>query len=322
MKTNNKEFTLLNTGFILIIIINIVLLFIIQQYSLTICFIVIIDIVIILLFYAILKNNLSKNIKYIRDMINKIDQDSMLNEPREGDLGLLNEKLILLNRKYKYDVKNLKREKIDLLHYHENISHQLKTPLSSIRINEEIKYMETNDEIYYENIKLIDHMDHLLDDILNIARFENNAVTLDFSKINLKKTIIEAISKIRIDNQKIDLELEDIYFYQDELWLQEAFINIIKNSIRKDVTLIKISISQNNQYIKCIIKDNGKGIEDDNIIKIFNRYYRSSNNETKGFGIGLALANEIIKAHHGYIHVYNEQGAVFEIMFIKYNLKE
>jgi signal transduction histidine kinase len=294
------------------------------QYHLSpLVYVLLISIFILLIIsYKVIDKLFIDIIKNIRNITNHLDNYTVLDKPIEGDLGILNEKLILMNRKYNYDINILNKEKQDLLHYHEDVAHQIKTPLSSIRINEELKYIETKDNIYLENIEQIDHIDHLLDDILNISRFENNSITLNYSKINLKDTIESAIHKVNTNNINIILELEDILYYQDELWLQEAFMNIIKNSIKEDVTQINIQLNDYDQYIKCIIKDNGKGISEENISKIFNRYYRSKDNESKGFGIGLALSNEIIKAHHGYIHVYNDHGAVFEITLTKYNLKD
>ena len=84
---------------------------------------------------------------------------------------------------------------------------------------------------------------------------------------------------------------------------------------------LDIKVYQNDSLIKILIQDHGEGIDEDDLHHLFERFYRSQQNQKEGVGIGLSLAKEIIEKHHGIINVYNNQGAVFELIFPKFLAK-
>ena len=151
-----------------------------------------------------------------------------------------------------------------------------------------------------------------INDESNVDKMEKNEVLIseiiEYALDILRKSIDEK-------NIKIIFDYEDSEIKVDYYWVSEALINIIKNALSLDrLTKIKISTNKNPIYTEIIIEDDGGGIKEENFKKIFERFYKSP--DSKGFGIGLAMAKSIIEANNGDISVKNgNDGAIFKIKF-------
>ena len=104
----------------------------------------------------------------------------------------------------------------------------------------------------------------------------------------------------------------------DYKWFKEALINILKNCIEySQHQIVDIHIDETETLIRIVIRDYGQGFSKEVLKHIFERFYRGQNKQKNGIGIGMAMVKEIVEAHHGSIHIYNQNGAVFEIYLPK-----
>ena len=104
----------------------------------------------------------------------------------------------------------------------------------------------------------------------------------------------------------------------DYKWFKEALINILKNCIEySQHQIVDIHIDETETLIRIVIRDYGQGFSKEDLKHIFERFYRGQNKQKNGIGIGMAMVKEIVEAHHGSIHIYNQNGAVFEIYLPK-----
>ncbi|ENZ00430.1 hypothetical protein HMPREF1092_02597 [Clostridium thermobutyricum] len=171
-------------------------------------------------------------------------------------------------------------------------------------------------------------MDWLTITLLKYARLEGDVIDYKMEDISILDTISEAIAPLKIKaeekNQNININYENGSFIlrHDRKWLSEALSNIIKNGIEHtdNCGKIEILIRESPIYLEVEIKDNGEGIEEDKLKKIFERFYKnSSEKKPKSIGIGLALSKSIIEKHNGSIKVKSKLGewTSFIITFIK-----
>ena len=160
----------------------------------------------------------------------------------EGDLSLLSHKLYLLHKRYHILVQSMQQEQIKLKDYIEDISHQLKTPITSMRINEELlleaiendKQKEKLQSIYQQTLK----MNHLVNDLLTLALLDSNSIEMKFHDEKIEYIIEEVEENLEYLLLKyhvtLNVEAKDIIILCDHKWFVEALENILKNCIEKN----------------------------------------------------------------------------------------
>lgn len=209
-------------------------------------------------------------------------------------------------------------DKIEIKKSLEDISHQLKTPLSSMEIMVELSKTNSSKE-YLENIENeLEKMNYLISSLLSLARLDVNQVNFHKEEISIKEilsTSLESLEPI-IEEKNVKLELlgDDFTIFGDYKWLIEAFINILKNSIEHTGSQIIISCEKKNVYGEVIIQDNGPGFSKNALSKVFQRFYKEDEN-SPGVGIGLNLAKTILNHHTATIKAENNKGGVFIVKF-------
>ena len=230
---------------------------------------------------------------------------------------------------------SIEREKEFLINLLSDISHQLKTPISSLIIYNDILLNRTIDEDkrreFLENSsKQLNRIEWLIKSLLKLAKLDAGAIR--FEKINgdINKTVKGSIEVLRAKAkyEKVDLRFysEDskIIMEHDPNWLSEAIINLIKNSLEhtKEGGLVKVNTERTPVFTKIIVKDTGEGIPKEEITHIFKRFYKGRRNKNvESVGIGLALSKSIIEAHDGMINVESKEGegTTFIITFLNVN---
>lgn len=276
-----------------------------------------------------------KKINQITQYINEIKNrkyDLNINENSEDELSNLKNELykITIMLKEESEISRHDKEKIKMSV--EDISHQLKTPLTSIMIMlDNLKDNPNMDEdtkqkFIFEISKQVDWINWLVISILKLSRLEANVVKFSDNKINVKKFIDEIIGNleipIEIKNQKISIEGdEDASFIGDYKWQQEAITNIIKNAIEhnKENGKITIKYEENVLFTKITIIDEGQGIAKEDLKHIFERFYKAQNSSDNSVGIGLSLAKNIIEKNNGMINCKSEigNGTEFIVKYMK-----
>lgn len=269
--------------------------------------------------------------KYLNE-VNNGNYELRIEDNREDKLTKLRNELYKTTVLLKKIAENSEKEKIDLSNSLADISHQLKTPLTSIRIMidniEDNPDMDekTRKEFIEEISKQIDWISSLVIALLKLAKFDAGAIIMKDTNVNIKKLIDNVLSNLAIlldvKNIKVIENIKDnIYINIDYNWQLEAFTNIIKNAIEhsKQDSTIYISVENNSIFMKVIITDEGEGISKEDLKNIFKRFYKAKRSSESSIGIGLSLAKTIIEQDNGTIKVNSEvgKGTTFEIEYLK-----
>lgn len=287
---------------------------------------------IIIIYYLVQRDKKINEItKYINDIRNK-KYDLNIEENSEDELSNLKNELYKITIMLKEESEISKKDKENIKISVQDISHQLKTPLTSITIMlDNLKDNPNMDEntkqkFIFEISKQIEWINWLVISILKLSKLNANVIEFKKDTIYLKELLNEIISNlelpIEIKNQNIIIEgNEKDYFVGDYKWQKEAITNIIKNCIEhnKDGGNIKICYEENNLFTKISIKDEGQGIAKEELRHIFERFYKGKNSSENSVGIGLSLAKNIIEKDNGIIQCKSEleKGTEFIIKYMK-----
>lgn len=260
------------------------------------------------------------------------DYDITINENGEGDFSKLAVSFSSMRNIIRNNLDELKREKQFLVDLLSDISHQIKTPLSTLIVYNDIMLNKELPEkqrqtFLLNNQSQLDRMNWLIQSLLKLARLDAKAIKLEKENQSLNETVKESINALKgkatEGNVKIVFEeSDDVLFEHDRKWLEEAFINIIKNGIEHTPPegKVKIKLVENPVYRRVTIEDNGEGISQEDLPNIFKRFYKAkTSKKTDSVGIGLALAKSIIESHNGIIEVQSRagEGTIFIISFLK-----
>lgn len=275
---------------------------------------------------------IEKLTKYIQKLSNK-DYSLDIEENSEGELNSLKNELYKITVMLKETAEIAVASKEALSKSVSDISHQLKTPLTSILIlldnlNEsENMDNDTRKDFLREISKQIKDMNFLVIALLQLSRLDAGVVEFLNEEINLSIMINEIKNNLEIMSEVKNVELDikgkkDVYINGDYNWNKEAIQNIVKNAIEHASSKVTIDITENDVYCKLEITDDRGGINEDDIKHIFERFYKASNSSENSIGIGLSLAKEIIEKQNGYITVESKigMGSKFIIKYMKINM--
>ena len=252
-----------------------------------------------------------------------------LTEEGEGDFNILNHQFNQMANRLENGLSVLKREKVFLRNMISDISHQLKTPLSSLIVINDLLLEDKNMDLNMKQNFLekertqLERMEWLTINLLKVARIEAGAIEFKKEKVLLKDILNIALSALnhRLENQVLEIEGdENAIFYGDKEWTGEALINIIKNAIEHNRGKINISLEETPLFSSIIVRDNGEGIDEKHLPHIFERFYKvSSEVKPESIGIGLNLAKLIVESQNGTISVTSKknEGTEFTMTFLK-----
>ena len=276
--------------------------------------------------------NMYQKIKKIDQYMNNIlNDDYSLNikEYCEGDISNLKNDVYKMTVKLKEQSELLTKDKKYLEETLEDISHQIKTPLTSMYMINDILTSEKNERIRKEflikNKNQIERIEWLVISLLKLSKLDSGTVKLKKEKIKVKDLINKAIEpiKVSLDLKSIDLDLNlsNDTVLVDINWTKEALLNIIKNACEHTKDKITITSKNNPLYLEIRIIDNGKGIAKKDLKHIFERFYKGSDNKDS-IGIGLNMSKKIINLQQGIIEVETKEniGSTFIIKLYKNNL--
>ncbi len=304
--------------------------FIIIDVSTLIVFILILSIIVFKYNHSESKK-INEITKYIEE-INRGNYKLNIEENTEDELSILKNELYKITIKLKEVAENSQKDKTTLKDSLSDISHQIKTPITSILIMLDNILSDENmpEDIKKDFIKDIKreivNIKFLVKSILKLSKIDSNSIKFIKKEVFIKDIINEAVKNVSMLSELKNIEIivlgdDSIKTICDLKWQVEAITNILKNCIEHSYENKKIYINynQNNMYTELKIEDNGTGIDAKDLPHIFERFYKGKNSSSDSVGIGLALSKSIIESNNGYIQVDSKlnKGTTFIIKYLK-----
>ncbi|KPI50212.1 histidine kinase [Clostridioides difficile] len=242
---------------------------------------------------------------------------------KEGTFSKINNCLYELNRSLKIKFIKLEKEKESVKSLVTDISHQLKTPLASLKLYNTLLIEEELDEdeaqeFLLTNKNSINKLENLINSLVNISRLEISMINIKKEDNDIKNTILNAIKsvvpKAKIKNITLNInEFDSRIIPHDKKWTEESIFNVLDNAVKYTQINgeINISVEETVNYFKIIIEDNGSGIKKSEFNNIFKRFYRGISEEVEsieGSGVGLYLSRKILEEQGGNIIVSSKVG--------------
>ena len=287
----------------------------------------------IILLYLKHENDQDKEIKRIVKCIKEINKKNYainIEDNTEDELSILKNEIYKTTVMLKEMAESSKDDKLRLKDSLSDISHQLKTPLTSINIMldnilDNPNMDEDTKEKFIQSIKReVTNISNLATEILKLSKFDANVVRFENKEVLVKDIIKKAISNVEMMAEIKNVEIKVVFHDNVKLvcdlnWQVEAIINILKNCIEhsSENSFINIEVIDNKIYKEIIIKDSGEGIDKEDLLHIFERFYKGKNSSKDSVGIGLALAKKIIEMNNGSISVNSVKGkgTIFTIRY-------
>ncbi|MFF2912699.1 sensor histidine kinase [Paenibacillus sp. NPDC057934] len=267
---------------------------------------------------------------YLREISNGNDTLDV-RDNQEGELSILKNDIYKVTLMLSEHRSLLQLDKLQLTDAISDISHQLKTPLTSMTVMADLlsapdlppaKRTEFTHHIRVQ----LERIDWLVSSLLKLSKMDAKTIPFKKDVISLKKLIQKALEPVMIPmdikGQNLFITGDDeVTFIGDFNWTVEAVLNILKNGVEhtQEGGAISITFSENALFTELIIADNGQGIPKEDLPYIFKRFYKGKNASEGSIGIGLAMANSIIASQNGVIDVTSDsgQGTQFRIKFYK-----
>lgn len=274
---------------------------------------------------------LKKITKYIEELNNK-NYKLDIDENSEDELSILKNEIYKITVMLKENAENSIKDKINLKNSLSDISHQLKTPLTSIIImldnileNPDMD-SSTRNEFIKDIKRQIVNINFLVASLLKLSKLDACSINFINKDEYIKDILYESIKNVSAlcDLKNVTINLngnEKAKIYCDFKWQVEAITNILKNCVEhsNENSKININYEQNKMYSKIEIQDYGTGILEKDLPHIFERFYKGENSSSESIGIGLALSKSIIEKNNGYIIVDSKEkfGTKFVIKYFK-----
>lgn len=264
------------------------------------------------------------------DMALHNEEHLYISEANEGELSILQSEIVKMTLRIREQNDTLKKEKKHLADSLADISHQLRTPLTSVNIILSLLEKDTDKKqqkaLIREAGELFGQMDFLLASLLKLSRLDAGIVVFKKEGINISDLVSVSLRPFLIPMELHNIQVQtdipkNAEISGDFKWFSEAFQNIIKNSMESvgDNGKIHIICKDNSLFTEITFHDDGAGLEKEDLPHLFERFYRGKDADATGYGIGLALCRTIIMRQGGTIAAKNhpQGGAVFCVRFLK-----
>ena len=295
---------------------------------------VIVTSAVFLAFYELLFSQRRNKVMKLCDDIDRIlrsDDLISFDDYKEGELSVLSAEIHKMTIRLREQNSELKSEKQFAKEALEDISHQLRTPLTSVMMI--LGLMRSSDlsdterlEYLRDLYELLARMKWLIETMLSLSRIEADAVKFAKETVSCRDLIEQSVDTVSVTAELkgvvIRTEIEgEPEFIGDLHYTSEALVNLLKNAIEHtpESGTVTVTAKDSNISSEITISDTGEGIPETELPHIFGRFYRSSEYTKNGFGIGLAFAKKVISAQDGSLKASNHKphGAVFDIHFYK-----
>lgn len=283
------------------------------------------------LFYCATKNRL-KAINKLNNYLSLVcsgNYDMDISENTEGEISILKNNLLKVVVLLKTQNEQLEKDKLYLADSLADITHQLKTPLTSMTVMSDLIKNESDAQKQQEFLCVmdgqLDKMNYLISSLLKISKLDAGTTVMNREAVNVNALFDNALSSfggvITKRNITVLRDLNDCEIFCDKFWTVEAFQNIIKNAIEhiSDSGVLTFSSTSTALFDEVCISDNGCGISKEDLSHIFERFYSCNNSSSESVGIGLALSKTIFEKQRATVEVEStpDVGTTFRIKFYK-----
>lgn len=289
-------------------------------------------IILSVVFYVFTKQRYRK-IEELNDYLSEVcsgNYELAVNDNAEGELSILKNNLYKVMILLRTASEDAKKDKLYLADSLADISHQLKTPLTSMMIITEVLQGEKDEEKRAGFIRIIEEqlekMKWLITTLLKLSKLDADTADFNMKSLNCADIIDRSINPFLVQAEirkiKISKHVNPFIFTGDENWSVEALENIIKNCLEhtSDGGTLNINTNSTTIYNEIEISDNGSGIAKEDLPHIFERFYHGKNSSAESVGIGLALSKAVFSKENANIDVKSKEGigTKFTIRFYKF----
>lgn len=289
-------------------------------------------IILSVVFYVFTKQRYRK-IEELNDYLSEVcsgNYELAVNDNAEGELSILKNNLYKVMILLRTASEDAKKDKLYLADSLADISHQLKTPLTSMMIITEVLQDEKDEEKRAGFIRIIEEqlekMKWLITTLLKLSKLDADTADFNMKSLNcadiIERSIKPFLVQAEIRKIKISKHVSPFTFTGDENWSVEALENIIKNCLEhiSDGGMLNINTNSTTIYNEIEISDNGSGIAKEDLPHIFERFYHGKNSSAENVGIGLALSKAVFSKENANIDVKSKEGigTKFTIRFYKF----
>lgn len=313
MKMNDKEIRIiLIVSSVLTVVLSIICAFF-SKICAVLC--LALGIILIIIFTVITKRRY-KNLNDLNDYLSLVCKgiyDMNIDDNTEGELSILKNNLYKVITLLQSQNEYLKNDKLYLADSIADISHQLKTPLTSMMMMCELLENEENPDKRQEFVSVINNqlskMKCLITNILKISKLDADATEFKRDEVSILSVLDDSLKPFALTAELKNIAIQnganDFVFNGDESWTVEAVSNIVKNCLEhtNDGGKITIASESTNLYNKLTISDNGCGIAEEDLPHIFERFYHGKNSSKDSVGIGLALAKTVFEKENASVTV-------------------
>ncbi|MFR3685940.1 MAG: sensor histidine kinase [Enterococcus sp.] len=264
------------------------------------------------------------------DLVLHNEEHLIIEDLEEGELSILQSEIAKMTLRIREQNVALKKEKENLADSLADIAHQLRTPLTSVNLLLSLAKATPDEKERKKSLREIEElllrMDSLITALLKLSRLDAGVVEFQNALINVEELIAVSLRPFSISLELHDIQVETTIspsttIQGDRIWLSEALQNILRNCIESigEKGKIEVQGEDNPLFTEITIHDSGKGFEETELPRLFERFYRGVNTNTTGFGIGMSLSQSIIHRQGGTIVAKNHPngGALFVIRFPK-----
>lgn len=325
---NKQTNIILISGIVLSVVCSVVCLFF-SKICAMLCFLL--GLCLCAVFYAVTKNRL-KAINKLNNYLSLVcsgNYNMDISENTEGEISILKNNLLKVVVLLKTQNEELEKDKLYLADSLADITHQLKTPLTSMTVMSDLIKNEKDEIRQQEFLSVmdsqLDKMNYLISSLLKISKLDAGTTVMNRETVNINTLFDSALTSFAgvITKRKINISrnLNDCDIFCDKFWTVEAFQNIIKNAIEhiQDNGVLTFTSTSTVLFDEVCISDNGCGISQEDLVHIFDRFYSCNNSSNESVGIGLALAKTIFEKQKATVEVEStlDVGTTFKIKFYK-----
>ncbi len=253
---------------------------------------------------------------------------------KKNPLNRINSEILIYARTKQREIEELKKAEAFRREFIADISHELKTPIFAAQgfvhtlLDGAVKDKNVRNKFLKKAAKSLDGLDRIVQDLLTISQVETGVIKMEMENFNINVLIQEVFDQFEGKAEKKDVELQfaegcprDLYVFADRHKIFQVLLNLVSNALKyrkEEQTYITANLVEHDREIEILIRDNGIGMTEEHVGRIFERFYRidkSRSREKGGTGLGLSIVKHIIEAHHSQVRVKSKPNIGSEFSF-------